>query len=213
MTETAIASIGDLALRHGGVLRDARLAYVARGALAPDGRNAVLLTHGYTSSHLFADGGAAAEGSWAPLVGPGRALDTDRFFVVSSNMLGSSFGSTGPNTPNPASGRPWGPDFPPITLADIVAAQRRLLEGLGVRELAAVVGPSYGGFQAFAWGVEFPDFVRALVPVTTAPRVAGALPLEPVRQRLAADPGWNGGRFAAGAMVETMTAMREDTLR
>ncbi|HEX3758956.1 MAG TPA: alpha/beta fold hydrolase [Kofleriaceae bacterium] len=213
MSDTAFASIGDLALRHGGVLRDARLAYVARGTLAPDGRNAVLLTHGYTSSHQFADGGAAAEGSWSLLIGPGRPIDTDRFFVVSSNMLGSSFGSTGPASLDPATGRPYGPDFPRLTLADIVAAQRRLLEGLGVRQLAAVVGPSYGGFQAFAWGVEHPDFVRAIAPITTAPRVAGAIDLAPTRARLAADPAWNGGRYAAGALVDTMTALREDTLR
>ncbi len=213
MSDTAFASIGDLALHHGGVLRDARLAYVTHGTLAPGGRNAVLLTHGYTSSHQFADGGAAAEGSWSSLVGPGRAIDTDRFFVVSSNMLGSSFGSTGPGSPDPATGRPYGPDFPRLTLADIVAAQRRLVEGLGVRQLAAVVGPSYGGFQAFAWGVEHPDFVRAIAPITTAPRVAGAIDLAPVRARLAADPAWNGGRYAAGAMVESMTALRVDTLR
>lgn len=213
MSQTSFGSIGDLPLRHGGVLRDARLAYVTYGAPAPDGRNAVLLTHGYTSSHLFAEGGAAAEGSWAALVGPGRAIDTDRFFVVSSNMLGSSYGSTGPASIDPGTGRAYGPDFPPITLGDIVGAQRRLLERLGVRQLAAVVGPSYGGFQAFAWGVEFPDFVRALALVTTAPRVVGAIPLDPLRRRLAADPRWNGGRHDAGAMVDTMTALREDTLR
>jgi len=132
---------------------------------------------------------------------------------VSSNMLGSSYGSTGPASIDPRTGRAYGPDFPPITLGDIVTAQRRLLEQLGVRELAAVVGPSYGGFQAFAWGVEFPDFVRALAPVTTAPRVAGAIAVDALRARLAADPRWNGGRYAPGAMVEAMTQLREDTLR
>lgn len=213
MPDTVFASIGDLALRHGGMLRDARLAYITHGTLAHGGRNAVLLTHGYTSSHLFADGGAAAEGSWSTLVGPGRAIDTDRFFVVSSNMLGSSFGSTGPASPDPATGRPYGPEFPRLTLGDIVAAQRRLLDQLGVRQLAAVVGPSYGGFQAFAWGVEFPDFVRAIAPITTAPRMSGAIDLAPTRARLAADPAWNGGRFTPGAMIDTMTALREDTLR
>lgn len=212
MSATAIGSVGDLPLQNGGVLAGVSLAYVTYGALAPDGRNAVLLTHGYTSSHLFAEG-AAAEGSWAPLVGPGRAIDTDRFFVVSSNMLGSSYGSTGPGSIDPATGRAHGPAFPSITLRDIVTAQRRLLDQLGVRELAAVVGPSYGGFQAFAWGVEFPDFVRALVPVTTAPRTVGAIPVEALRSRLAADPRWNDGRPAPGAMVDTMTAIREDTLR
>jgi homoserine O-acetyltransferase len=208
-----IGSIGDLALEHGGVLHDAALAYVTHGALAPDGRNALLLTHGYTSSHLFADGGAAAEGSWVPLVGPGRAIDTDRFFVVSSNMLGSSYGSTGPASIDARTGRAYGPDFPAITLRDIVTAQRQLLERLGVRELAAVVGPSYGGFQAFAWGVEFPDFVRALAPVTTAPRMAGAIPVDAMRRQLSTAAGWNEGRYEPGAMVEMMTAMREATLR
>jgi len=170
------------------------------------------VTHGYTSSHQFISGGAA-DGSWGALIGPGLPIDTDRWFVVSSNMLGSSYGSTGPRSIDPATGRAYGPEFPPITLADIVAAQRRLLDQLGVRELVAVVGPSYGGFQAFAWGVEFPDFVRGLVPVTTAPRTVGAIPLDAMRQRLSADPGWNGGRHAAGAMVDAMTSLREDTLR
>src|ERR1700733_9205641 len=113
---TRFAAIGDLPLAQGGTLRDARLAYVTYGRLAPDGGNAILLTHGYTSSHLFADGGAAAsEGSWSELVGPGKAIDTNRFFVVSSNMLGSAFGSTAPMSVDPASGREHGPDFPEIT--------------------------------------------------------------------------------------------------
>src|SRR5271168_5316308 len=146
---TRYAAIGDLQLARGGTLRAARLAYVTYGTLAPDGRNAILLTHGFTSSHLFADGGAAAsEGSWADLVGPGRAIDTDRFFVVSSNMLGSAFGSTAPASINPETGREYGPDYPLITLPDIVAAQRRMLDGLGAKGLIAVVGPSYGGIQA-----------------------------------------------------------------
>ncbi|HET7500499.1 MAG TPA: alpha/beta fold hydrolase [Kofleriaceae bacterium] len=212
MSRTTLGPIGDLPLRHGGILRDARLAYITYGELAPDGRNAILLTHGFTASHLFADP-SVPDGSWAPLVGPGRAIDTRRFFVVSSNMLGSSYGSTAPPSIDPETGRAYGPDFPRITLADIVAAQRRLLDRLGVRELVAVVGPSYGGFQAFAWGVELPDQVRALVAVTTAPRVAGAMAVDALRRRLAADPGWNGGRYQPGAMVETMTALREATLR
>ena len=126
---TAFQDIGDLKLRLGGTLRGAQLAYITRGRLAADGRNAVLLTHGYTSSHSFIEGGSgASEGGWAGLVGPGLAIDTDRWFVVSSNMLGPSFGSTAPRSTDPATGRPYGPDFPPITLTDIVAAQRRLLD-------------------------------------------------------------------------------------
>jgi homoserine O-acetyltransferase len=213
---TTIGSIGDVPLRHGGLLRGAELAYVTYGQLAPDGRNAVLLTHGYTSSHLFAEpsGASASEGSWGVLVGPGRAIDTDRYFVVSSNMLGSSYGSTAPRSIDPSSGRAYGPGFPRITLEDIVTAQRRLLDRLGVHELVAVIGPSYGGFQAFTWGVEFPGFVRALVPVTTAPTAGGAIDVDGLRARLAAEPSWNGGQhYESDGMIGIMTALREATLR
>jgi len=212
MTQTQ--SIGDLPLRLGGTLKDARLAYVALGRLAPDGRNAVLMTHGYTSSHEYVLGGAAAsEGSWSGLVGPGRAIDTDRYYVVSSNMLGSAFGSTAPRSPNPATGRPYGPDFPPITLADMIHAQRRMLDALGVKELVAVAGPSYGGFQAFTWGVEYPDFMKGLVPAVTAP-VCRAIDIDANEAFLAKDPNWNGGHYyEAGGILDTMTRLREDTLR
>ena len=212
MAETKLGAIGDLPLQGGGVLRGSALAYVTYGTLAHDGRNAVLLTHGYTSSHLFADGGpGGSEGSWAGLVGPGRAIDTDRFFVVSSNMLGSSYGSTAPRSVDPATGRAYGPDFPPITLPDIVTAQRRLLDSLGVRGLIAVAGPSYGGFQAFTWGIVFPDFVRDLVCVATGPRAPGT-DIEAMLRRFAGDPNWHGGRYEAGGMLAAMTALRETTL-
>ncbi len=214
MAETQYGEIGDLPLELGGVLRNARLAYATYGRLAADGRNAILLTHGYTSSHLFADGAAASEGSWAGLVGPGKAIDTARHYVVSSNMLGSSFGSTAPASANPANGKPYGPDFPELTLADIVNAQRRLLDSLGVKQLAAVVGPSYGGFQAFAWGIEHPDFMRCLVPVVTGPRAPNPGNAERLRTRFAADPNWNGGHYyESGGVLATMTALREETLR
>lgn len=213
---TAFQDIGDLPLRLGGVLRGARLAYITRGRLAADGRNAVLLTHGYTSSHTFIEGGSgASEGGWAGLVGPGLAIDTDRWFVVSSNMLGSAFGSTAPRSINPATGRPYGPDFPPITLTDIVAAQRRLLDALGVRGLHAVVGPSYGGFQAFTWGAEHPDFVRGLVAAVSGLTAPRSLDPAPLAARLAEDPNWNGGHYYdwPDGVLATMTAVREETLR
>ena len=213
---TAFQEIGDLPLRLGGMLRGAGLAYITRGRLAPGGRNAVLLTHGYTSSHTFIEGGSgASEGGWSGLVGPGLAIDTDRYFVVSSNMLGSSFGSTAPRSTNPATGRPYGPDFPPITLTDIVAAQRRLLDVLGVRGLHAVVGPSYGGFQAFTWGVEHPDFLRGLVAAVSGLTAPRSLDPTPLAARLAADPNWHGGHYydQPGGVQATMMAVREETLR
>ncbi len=205
--------IGDLLLASGEVLPDVHLAYVTQGRLAPDGRNAVLLTHGYTSSHLMA-GSGASEGPWSRLVGPGRAIDTDRFFVVSSNMLGSSYGSTAPASGNPETGRPYGPDFPAITVTDIVTAQQRLLEALGVTHLAAVVGPSYGGFQAFQWAVTFPDAMQAIVTVVSAPSRPVRTDLAAMEARFARDPNWQGGHhYASGGIVPTMTALREETLR
>src|SRR5271169_2838063 len=195
MSETVLAPIGDLALRLGGALPDVNLAYVTYGKLSPGARNAILLTHGYTSSHLFAEGTGASEGSWSTLVGPGRAIDTHEYFVVSSNMLGASAGSTAPRSKNPMTGRPYGPDFPDITLGDMVTAQRLLLDRLGVRQLAAVIGPSYGGFQAFAWGVEYPDFVRGLVGVVTGLKPRAAVDVEGLRRRLATDPNWNDGHY------------------
>jgi homoserine O-acetyltransferase len=208
-------TIRNFKLVSGETLPEATLAFVSYGKLAPDGRNAVLVTHGFTSSHRFTDThGPSGEGSWGPLVGPGKAIDTNRFFVVSSNMLGSSYGSTCPRDINPKTGRAYGPDFPRFSLPDIVAAQRAMLEGLGVKRLAAVVGPSYGGFQAFTWGVKHPDFVDAIVPVITdlrAPRDAGAD--ERLVARFAAHPNWNGGHYYAnGGIDSAMAELRVETL-
>ncbi len=209
MTETRHAQIGDLPLRLGGTLRNAQLAYATWGTLAPDGRNAILCTHGFTSSHLF-----VADRGWSALVGPGKPIDTDRFFVVSSNMLGSSYGSTAPASLDLDTGRPYGPDFPRITLPDIVAAQKRMLDGLGVKHLAAVIGNSYGGFQAFTWGVEFPDFMRGLVPVETAPKMRAPFDEAGLVAKFSADPNWNGGHYyATGGIAETMTTLRIATLK
>lgn len=208
-------TIRDFRLESGAVLPEARIAFVSYGKLAPDGRNAVLVTHGFTSSHRFTDThGPSGEGSWGPLVGPGKAIDTDRYFVVSSNMLGSSYGSTCPRDIDPRTGRPYGPDFPRFSLPDMVGAQRAMLEALGVKRLAAVVGPSYGGFQAFTWGVRHPDFVDAIVPVITdlrAPRDAGAD--ERLVARFAQHPNWNGGHYyATGGIDSAMAELRVETL-
>src|SRR5260370_17977300 len=144
----------DLKLVSGTVMPEITIAYETYGTLAPDGRNAVLLTHGYTSSQHMAGryGENGAEGSWDGLVGPGKAIDTDRLFVVSSNMLGSSYGSTNPAFINPATGKPHGPDFPDITLVDIVAAQKALLDSLGAKHLVAVGRPAVGGAPTLPCG-------------------------------------------------------------
>ena len=205
-------------LESGAKLPEMKLAYATYGRLAPDGRNAILLTHGFTSSH-HASGrwGANDEnpGWWENLVGSGKTIDTDRFFCVSSNMLGSSYGSTSPASVNPATGKPYGLDFPEITLADIVRAQKLLLDDLGVRHLHAVAGPSFGGYQAFQWAVTFPTFMDRVVAVVTAPKGRGGpLEVDSLTTRFATDPNWNGGQhYERGGIPQTMTAVRIETLK
>ncbi|MBO0712673.1 MAG: alpha/beta fold hydrolase [Acetobacteraceae bacterium] len=211
-------TIRDFRLESGVVLPEARIAYVTQGRLAPGGRNAILLTHGFTSSHHFAGtgGAGASEGSWAALVGPGKVIDTERYFVVAANMLGSSYGSTSPASRNPATGKPYGPDFPAITLSDIVAQQHALLGHLGVGHLVAVIGPSYGGFQAFQWAVDYPTFMHGIVAVVSAPRLpSDRNTLEDMTAIFAEDPAWNGGHHytTEGGMAGTMKRIRMNTLR
>src|SRR5260221_738304 len=184
-------------LENGAVLPELTLAYETYGTLAPGGRNAVLVTHGFTSSHHMAGRYTpedAKAGSWDGLIGPGKAIDTDKLFVVSSNMLGSSYGSTSPTSRNPATGKPYGPDFPDFSLVDMVTAQKAMLDHLGVRHLVAVAGPSYGGYQAFQWGVTYPGFMSGIVVAVSAPKsTSGPQATTDLVSRLATDPNWNGG--------------------
>jgi homoserine O-acetyltransferase len=204
----------DFRLQGGDVLPEVTIAYATRGTLAPDGRNAILITHGYTSGpRMIEPGATSSEGAWSTLVGPGAPIDTERYFVVCSNMLGSSFGSTNAASIDPRSGQPYGSRFPKITLADIVTAQKHLLAHLGVSHLRAVVGPSYGGFQAFQWGVTFPDFMDGIVPVVTSPRPPQSDRIEGLLAWFEPDPNWNGGDYyATGGVAQTLTRLRIDTL-
>jgi homoserine O-acetyltransferase len=209
--------IRDFRLSGGAVMPEARIVYETYGRLAPDGRNAVLVTHGYTSSHHAAGRNPAngnQPGWWDGLIGPGKAIDTDRLFVVASNMLGSSFGSTNGASLNPMTGRLYGPDFPPITVRDIVAAEKALVDSLGVRHLVAVAGPSYGGYQAFQWAVAYPDFMGGIAAVVTAPQARNAKErLAELEARLATDPEWNGGDYyGRGGAKTVLTELRFDTL-
>jgi homoserine O-acetyltransferase len=207
-------SFTDFPLTGGGRLPDVTLAYVTRGRLAPDGRNAILVTHGYTSGpNMIESGVGSSEGAWSTLVGPGAPIDTDRYFVVCSNMLGSSFGSTNGASIDPATGKPYGSRFPAITVVDIVTAQKRLLAHLGVTHLRAVIGPSYGGFQAFQWAVTFPDFMDGVVPVVTSPLPPQSDRIEALLNWFDKDPNWNGGDYYDnGGVRGTLTALRVDTL-
>jgi homoserine O-acetyltransferase len=203
-------------LQSGRVLPETTLAYETYGRLAPDGRNAILITHGFTSSGHAAGKYSTADpspGWWDGLIGPGKAIDTGRYFVVSSNMLGSSYGSTGPSSVNPATSKPYGPDFPAITVRDIVEAQRLLLSALGVNHLVAVAGPSYGGIQAFQWAVTYPEFMSGVVPVVSQPRTRGMTSTDELTTRFAKDPNWNGGwHYDRGGILPTLTEVRVETL-
>ena len=223
--EARIFDLPLLTLASGQVLRNARLAYETYGALRPDGRNAVLLTHGFTShQHMtgrYRDGcappglDAGTPGNWPQLVGPGLAIDTDRWFVVSSNMLGSSWGSTGPRDIDPATGAPYGPSFPRIAVSDIVQAQKLLLDHLGVRHLIAVAGPSYGGYQAFQWAVQHPQFMHGIVAAITAPKsLGGAAATRKLIDELAQDPNWHDGwYYAHGGIEPTLVRYRVAMLK
>ncbi|HJU33178.1 MAG TPA: alpha/beta fold hydrolase [Hyphomicrobiaceae bacterium] len=215
----------DFRLESGAVLPELTLAYETYGTLAPHGRNAVLATHGYTSSHHVAGRYGATGiakghregdvGTWDRLIGPGKPIDTDRLFVVSSNMLGSSYGSTNPASINPATGKPYGPDFPHFTVGDIVRAQKAMLDGLGVTHLVAVAGPSYGGYQAFQWAVTYPQFVDGIVAAVSAPRhLRAPNSTQAMIDQLAEDPNWNGGwYYDNGGVARIMTRMRIATLK
>jgi homoserine O-acetyltransferase len=207
-------TFADFRLQSGEVLPEVTIAYATRGRLGPDGRNAILVTHGYTSGpRMIEPGVASSEGAWSTLVGPGAPIDTDRYFVVCSNMLGSSFGSTNAASIDPRTGKPYGSRFPRITVADIVTAQKHLLAHLGVSHLRAVVGPSYGGFQAFQWGVTFPGFMDGIVPVVTSPRPPNSDRESNLLAWFEPDPNWNNGDYyATGGVKQTLTKLRIDTL-
>jgi len=194
------------------------IAYRTLGVLAPGRDNVVLVTHGNTSGpHLIDPGGSTAEGSWSEIVGPGKAVDTNRFFVVCPNMLGSSYGSTNAASIDPSTGKRYGPRFPDITVSDIVATQKALLDHLGIEKLVAIVGPSYGGIQGFQWAVDYPGMMRGIAAIVTAPMVPRERAEGNVQRLLATlskDPNWNGGDYYdRGGVLESMIQIRSATLK
>jgi homoserine O-acetyltransferase/O-succinyltransferase len=213
-------TVSNFKLDNGATLPELTLAYETYGELAADGRNAVLIEHSYTSSHhaagFYSENGAppgekaGAVGWWDKVIGPGEAIDTDKLFVISSNALGSSYGSTNPASLDPTTGKSYGPDFPAFTVADIMRAQKALLDSLGVKHLVLVAGPSFGGFEAFQWAVGYPDFVSGVAPLLTSPYS----PFSPhgdeaLTAALAKDPNWNGGHYYdRGGVTATLTKLR-----
>jgi homoserine O-acetyltransferase/O-succinyltransferase len=210
--------INDFRLQSGIVMPAVTIAYRTLGVLAPGRDNVVLVTHGNTSGPQLIDpGGSTGEGSWNEIVGPGKAVDTDRYFVICPNMLGSSYGSTNAVSIDPATGKRYGPRFPDITVGDIVATQRALLDRLGIERLVAIVGPSYGGFQAFQWAVDHPGRMKGIAAIVTAPTVPRERAEGNVERLLASlskDPNWNGGDYYdGGGVLQTMIQIRSATLK
>lgn len=188
------------AVDSGATLSDITVAYETFGRLAPDASNAVLLCHAWTGdSHVAgpAGRGHATPGWWDVMVGPGMPIDTDRWFVVCPNVLGGCQGSTGPASPHPDDGEPYGSRFPVITIRDMVRAQARLADHLGIARWHTVIGGSMGGMQVLEWAVMYPERVGALVPIATcmqatAQQIAwGAIG----RRAIALDPRWRGGDY------------------
>ena len=189
-----------LPLQSGSSVRDYTLAYETYGELNADRSNAVLICHALNASHHVAgtyEGQAKSEGWWDNMIGPGKPVDTRRFFVIGVNNLGSCFGSTGPMHVNPDTGRVYGADFPVVTVEDWVHAQARLLDALGIEQLAAVMGGSLGGMQALSWTLQYPARVRHAVVVASAPNLTAENIAfnEVARRAIVTDPDFHGGHF------------------
>jgi homoserine O-acetyltransferase/O-succinyltransferase len=195
-----------LALQSGAALRDYALAYETYGTLNADRSNAVLICHALNASHHVAGtyaGQERSEGWWDTMIGPGKPVDTDRFFVIGVNNLGSCFGSTGPMHVNPDTGRIYGAHFPVVTVEDWVDAQARLLDALGIESLAAVMGGSLGGMQALSWTLQYPQRVRHAVVIASAPNLnAENIAFNEVARRaIVTDPDFHGGHFYEHGVV------------
>jgi homoserine O-acetyltransferase len=189
-----------LPLSSGASIAGYELVYETYGELNAERSNAVLIAHALNASHHVA--GRAEEpphelGWWDNMVGPGKPVDTRRFFVIGVNNLGSCFGSTGPMSINPATSRPWGPDFPVLTVEDWVHSQARLADRLGIERFAAVMGGSLGGMQALAWSFLYPQRLAHCVAIATAPRLSAQNIAfnEVARRAILTDPDFHGGRF------------------
>ncbi|MDM0111754.1 homoserine O-acetyltransferase [Variovorax sp. J22R133] len=206
VTPQSMSFAQPLALRSGTSIKDYTLAYETYGTLNAERSNAVLVCHALNASHHVAGfyaGQPRSEGWWDNMIGPGKPLDTNRFFVIGVNNLGSCFGSTGPMHVNPASGRVWGADFPVVTVEDWVDAQARLLDALGIDTLAAVMGGSLGGMQALSWTLQYPSRVRHALVVASAPNLTAENIAfnEVARRAIVTDPDFNGGHFYEHGVV------------
>jgi len=217
----------EIVLERGGRLKGVTVAYETYGELNKEKSNAILVCHAL-SGDAHAGGwhkGDEKPGWWDIIIGPGKALDTDRFFVICSNVLGGCKGTTGPSTPNPDTRKPYGLNFPFITVKDMVDIQKRLLDFLGVSNLFAVIGGSFGGMQVLQWCISYPQLVRLAIPIATS---AYSSPQqiafnEVARRAITSDPEWNGGDYygrakparglALARMIGHITYLSDESMR
>lgn len=217
-----------LTLSSGRTFGPFDVAYQTYGALNAAKSNAILLCHALTGDQYAAGDNPVTKkpGWWTTLVGPGKSIDTDKYFVICTNTLGGCLGSSGPASINPSTGKAYGLDFPVITIADMVAAQARLIEHLGIEQLFSVVGGSMGGMQVLEWAARFGDRVFSAIPIATAPRhSAQNIAFHEVgRQAVMADPEWRAGRYleegafpknglAVARMAAHITYLSEEALQ
>lgn len=195
-----------LTLKSGEVLPEYDIIYETYGTLNAEKSNAVLICHALSGNHHAAgihQGSDKHPGWWDNLIGPGKPLDTDRFFVIALNNLGGCSGSTGPATPHPTKQKPWGARFPLVTVEDWVASQARLMDYLGIDQLAAVVGGSLGGMQALQWTLSYPDRVQHALLIASAPNLTAQNMAfnEVARQAIITDPEFHGGDYYEHGVV------------
>src|SRR6185295_7397573 len=196
ITEAGTARFDELSLDCGTTLSPVEVAYESYGELNRERSNAILALHAFSG-----DAHAAGEGGWwNSMIGPGKAFDTDRYYVLCSNVLGGCRGTTGPGSINPETGCPWAMTFPSVSIADMVRLQKKLIDHLGIQRLLAVAGGSMGGMQALEWAVMYPESVAAALPIaTTARHSAQQIAFNEVgRQAIMADPDWCNGNYYSG---------------
>ena len=224
---TFAAPPDELALESGQKLGPITLAYETYGQLNRAAGNAVIVFHALSgNSHAAGCYTESDErpGWWDNMIGPGKGIDTDKYFVICSNIIGSCYGSTGPGSPDPRTGKPYGLSFPLFTIADIVKTQKKLLDYLGIPKLLCLIGGSIGGMQALQWAVDYPEVVRSAIPIASTPkRTALSIGLsEAQRQAIMADPNWRNGDYygqeppnkglALARIIGHITYLSEDSM-
>ncbi len=227
IVEASVVRFDSIALDSGATLAPVDVAYETYGQLNAERSNAILVLHAFSGDAHAA--GISPEtgkpGWWDNMIGPGKAFDTNRYFVISSNVLGGCRGTTGPSSINPATGSPYGMSFPVITISDMVRLEKMLIDALKILRLLTVTGGSMGGMQALEWAVAYPDRVVSAIPIAATTRhSAQQIAFNEVgRQAIMADPDWNGGDYygkqpparglAVARMVGHITYMSDDSMR